>query len=128
MGNRTLRVSSSDTFEGKVFVAFIALIIRCKIYTQLRKRKAEMINCPNFMTVPVALRELEKIELIRQPGGNYKLDHAITVTQKTILGSFGIDEAEAKARALAIGKELMYAEETEKEEDEYGTIEDGKIN
>lgn len=87
-----------------------------------------MINCPNFMTVPAALRELEKIELIRQPGGNYKLDHAITVTQKTILGSFGIDEAEAKARALAIGKELMYAEETEKEEDEYGTIEDGKIN
>lgn len=128
MGNRTLRVSSSDTFEEKVFVAFIALIIRCKIYTQLRKRKAEMINCPNFMTVPAALRELEKIELIRQPGGNYKLDHAITVTQKTILGSFGIDEAEAKARALAIGKELMYAEETEKEEDEYGTIEDGKIN
>ena len=27
-----------------------------------------------------------------------------------------------KARALAIGKELMYAEEPEKEEDEYGTF------
>ena len=44
--------------------------------------------------------------IIRQPGGNYKLNHAITATQKTILGSFGIDEAEAKARALAIGKEI----------------------
>ena len=128
LGNRTLRVSSSNTFEGKVFIAFIALIIRCKIYTQLRKRKAEMINRPNFMTVPAALRELEKIELIRQPGGNYKLDHAITATQKTILGAFGIDEADAKARALAIGKELMHAEAPEKEDNEYGTIEDDEID
>lgn len=47
---------------------------------------------------------------------------AIRATQKTILGSFGIDEADAKARALAIGKEVMYAEEPEKEEDEYGTF------
>ena len=39
---------------------------------------------------------------------------AIRATQKTILGSFGIDEA--------IGKEVMYAEEPEKEEDEYGTF------
>ena len=47
---------------------------------------------------------------------------------QTILGSFGIDEADAKARALAIGKELMHAEKPEKEEDEYGTIEDDKID
>lgn len=88
-----------------------------------------MISRPNFMTVPAALRELEKIELIRQPGGNYKLDHAITAAQKTILGAFGIDEADAKARALAIGKELMQAEEPEKEtEDEYGAIENDEID
>ena len=129
LGNRTLRVSGNDTFDGKVFVAFIALIIRCKIYTQLRKRKAEMTSRPNYMTVPAALRELEKIELVRQPGGNYKLDHAITATQKTILGAFGIDEADAKARALAVGKELMTAEDPEKEEeDSYGTYEDYEIN
>ena len=36
--------------------------------------------------------------------------------------SVGIDEADAKARVLVIGKELMYAEEPEKEEDEYGTF------
>lgn len=29
---------------------------------------------------------------------------------------------DAKARVLVIGKELMYAEEPEKEEDEYGTF------
>lgn len=129
LGNRTLRVSGNDAFDGKIFVEFIALIIRCKLYTQLRKRKAEMISRPNYMTVPAALRELDKIELIRQPGGNYKLDHAITATQKTILGAFGIDEADIKARALAVGKELMNAEEPEKEEEKsYGTYEDDEID
>lgn len=48
-----------------------------------------MAKKPNYMTVPEALRELEKIELIRQPCGNYKLDHAITATQKTVRGRGG---------------------------------------
>jgi hypothetical protein len=123
LGNKTLRVSSNDALESKIFVEFIALIIRCKIYTQLRKRMAEMAKKPNYMTVPAALRELEKIELIRQPGGNYKLDHAITATQKTILGAFGIDENSARARALIIGKELMGAAAPEQEEEEDGAYE-----
>lgn len=123
LGNKSFRVSGNDALESKIFVEFIALIIRSKIYTQLRKRMAEMAKKPNYMTVPAALRELEKIELIRQPSGNYKLDHAITATQKTILGAFGIDEDSARARALSIGKELMGAAATEQEEDEDGANE-----
>ena len=83
----------------------------------------EMAKKPNYMTVPAALRELEKIELIRQPGGNYKLDHAITATQKIVLGAFGIDEDNARARVLLLGKELMGAAEPEIEEDEDGAYE-----
>lgn len=123
LGNRTLRVSGNDAMESKIFVQFIALIIRSKIYTQLKKRMAEMSKKPNYMTVPAALRELEKVELIRQPGGNYKLDHAITARQKTIFGAFGIDEDHARAKALSVGKELMVAAEPENEEDEDGTYE-----
>ena len=123
LDNKSFRVSSNDALESKIFVEFIALIIRSKIYTQLRKRMAEMAKKPNYMTVPAALRELEKIELIRQLGGNYKLDHAITATQKTILGAFGIDEDSARARALSIGKELMGAAAPEQEEDEDGANE-----
>lgn len=123
LGNKSFRVSSNEALESKIFVEFIALIIRSKIYTQLRKRMAEMAKKPNYMTVPAALRELEKIELIRQPGGNYKLDHAITATQKTILGAFGIDEDSARARALSIGKELIGAADPEQEEDEDGANE-----
>ena len=62
-------------------------------------------------------------KLIRQPGGNYRLDHAITARQKTILGAFGIDEDNARAKALSIGKELMGAAEPETEEDDDGTYE-----
>lgn len=124
LGNRTLRSSSNNAQEAKIFIEFIALIVRCKFYTQLKARMKEMARKPNFMTVPAALKELEKVELIRQPKGNYKLDHAITKTQKTILGAFGLDEETVKAEALAIGKELMNAAEAEKEmEDEYGTCE-----
>lgn len=127
LGNRSLRVSGNNTFEAKAFVEFIALIIRCRIYTQLHKRMAEMVSIPNYMTVPAALRELEKIELIRQPGGNYKLDHAITATQKTILGAFGIDEETARSTALAIGKELMHGAQPEKKEEDDGPSENYEI-
>ncbi len=50
------------------------------------------------MNVPAAVRELEKIELMRCSRGNYILDHAPTKTQKTILKSFDIDANVMKRR------------------------------
>lgn len=123
LGNRSLRVMTTERIESKIFIEFIALIIRNRMYTLLMRRKAEMAKKPNFMTVPAALRELEKIELIRQPGGYYKLDHAITATQKTILGAFGLDEETARAKAIVIGKELANGVRPEKEDDEDGESE-----
>jgi len=38
----------------------------------------------NYMTVPAAIRELEKIELIRQSDREYRMDYAVTATQKEI--------------------------------------------
>ena len=123
LGNRSLRVMTTERIESKIFIEFVALIIRNRMYTLLMRRKAEMAKKPNFMTVPAALRELEKIELIRQPGGYYKLDHAITATQKTILGAFGLDEETARAKAIVIGKELANGVRPEKEDDEDGESE-----
>ena len=70
-----------------------------------------------FMTVPAAIRELEKIEMVRRNGKNYKLDHAVTKTQKVILSSFGLDDtninksAEIISKLLANGQSLMNREE-----------------
>ena len=46
-------------------------------------------------TVPAAIRELEKIEMVRQTDGKYRIDHAVTATQKAILKAFGIDVIKA---------------------------------
>lgn len=63
------------------------------------------------MTVPAALKELEKIVMIRHLDGIYRLDHAITKTQKTILNSFRLTEANVRYQAQEIGKILQETEE-----------------
>ncbi|WP_229771866.1 hypothetical protein [Lactobacillus porci] len=84
----------------------------------LRKRKAKIPGKPNYLCVPAALKELEKIELIRQPNGNYKLDHAVTATQKVILGAFGLDKEWIKTQARLIGKDIQNAAMPEEQKDD----------
>lgn len=60
----------------------------------------------NYLTVPAAIRELEKIEMTRQLDKVYRLDHAVTKTQKVILSAFGMDWNQVKYRTEHIGKIL----------------------
>jgi len=62
---------------------------------------------PNYMTVPAALRELEKIEMVRRTDGRYRLDHAVTKKQKTILSAFGLDENSIRSTAAEISSLLV---------------------
>lgn len=48
------------------------------------------------MTVPAAIRELEKIELIQQLDHRYRLNDSVTTTQREILKAFGINEVNIK--------------------------------
>ncbi len=63
------------------------------------------------MTVPAAIRELEKIEMIHGHDRIYRLDHAVTKTQKTILKTCGMDAVTVKHKADVISKELKNADE-----------------
>ncbi len=58
------------------------------------------------MTVPAALKELEKIEMIKSSDRIYRMDHSVTATQKTILKSFGLDAADIKVMCGALSDEL----------------------
>ena len=58
------------------------------------------------MTVPAAIRELEKIELIQQLDHRYRLNYAVTATQKEILEAFGINEVNIKKWANEISDGL----------------------
>ncbi len=106
LGNRSMRVYTGDALEGKMLIAFVALIIRNRMYTKLKDEEERLSSQPNFMNVPAAIRELEKIEMIRQADGVYRLDHAITANQKTILKAFGIDVNQIKRKVQEISERL----------------------
>ena len=106
--NNCLRVASEEATSNKIFVGFIALIIRSKMYTALKAKAKELIKKPNYLTVPAAIRELEKIEMTRQLDQIYRLDHAVTKTQKVILSAFDIDAAQVKYKAIQ-SEELLKA-------------------
>lgn len=106
LGERSIRTYHDEPTHAKIFIEFIALIIRNKIYTCLKDRMKELQKKKNYMTVPAALKELDKIEIIRQMDGVYRLDHAVTATQKDILQAFNMTEAMVKKEAGILGRQL----------------------
>lgn len=106
LDDHSYRVYTNEAVAAKVFVSFIALIIRNRIYTALKDEIKRLGTKPNYMTVPAALRELEKIEMVRLTDNLYRLDHAVTRTQKTILNAFGMDEAYIKYQTDQLQTEL----------------------
>jgi len=106
LGNRSLRVYSDESASAKIFIEFIALIIRSKIFTNLKEEMKSLDKRPNFMTVPAAIKELEKIEMVRQLDNVYRLDHAVTAAQKILLKAFGIDVSHVKYKANEISDTL----------------------
>jgi transposase len=102
LGNKSLRVHSGESAAAKIFVEFVALIVRSKLYTCLKDEMVRIDKKSNYMTVPAALRELEKIEMVRLLDKKYRLDHAVTATQKAILKAFGMDAAYIKHKANEI--------------------------
>ena len=125
LGNKSVRVYSDESVSAKIFVEFIALIIRSKIYTLLKDEMLRSDTKANFMTVPAALRELDKIEMVRSLDGNYRIDHAVTATQKAILDAFGIDIPYIKRKAALFNAQL--SEKTEGGS-YYGTHEKRRIS
>ena len=60
-----------------------------------------------YMTVPAAIRELEKIEMVLQPDKDYRLAYAVTATQKEILKAFGMTAANVREQAIGINEDLI---------------------
>lgn len=109
LGDKSLRIYGDSAAESKIFIEFLALIIRNRIYNYLKDEMKNLDKRPNYMTVPAALRELDKIEMVRLTDNKYRLDHAVTATQKTILRAFGMDANVIKHYASEISKILKEA-------------------
>ena len=74
--------------KAKIFVEFVAMIVRCKMYIKLKEEMKKLDKKPNYMTVPAAIKRAGKIEMVRQLDNIYRLDHAVTANQKVILKAF----------------------------------------
>lgn len=125
IGSKSMRVQTAQSLSAKIFVEFIALIVRTRMYNLLKETMLRLESKPNYMTVPAALRELEKIEMVKQhSNGHYRLDHAVTKKQKTILRAFGLSDIDVKSMAIKIGNQLsgspVPADEPIEEDDDYG--------
>jgi hypothetical protein len=109
LGDKSLRVYGDSAAGSKIFIEFLALIIRDRIYNYLCDEMRELDKRPNYMTVPAALKELDKIEMVRLTDNKYRLDHAVTATQKVILKSFGMDANVIRHHADRISQILKEA-------------------
>ena len=130
IGSKSMRVQSAEALSAKIFIEFIALIVRNRMYNLLKDTMMRLETKPNYMTVPAAVRELEKIEMVRRNSGRYRLDHAVSKKQKIILSSFGMSDEDIRTIAKEISilldnnKSLMYEVDTDDEDEEvndYGT-------
>ena len=117
LGANAERVYSNESYDAKIFIGFVATIIRNRIYTQLKEEAGKTEKKQNYMTVPAALKELEKIELLKGADNGYNLDYAVTATQKAILKAFGIasDNVHKMAREISSDLSRIMIEEIEKE-------------
>lgn len=111
LGNKSMRVYTDESVSAKIFIEFVALIVRSRFYCLLKDENERLESRQNYMDVPAAIRELEKIEMIRGMDRVYRLDHAVTATQKTILGAFGISAGWIKEQIKALSDRLSIAEE-----------------
>ena len=116
IGSKSEREQSSQSMSAKIFIEFVALIVRSRIYNLLKEQMLRMEARQEYMAVSAAIRELEKIQMVLRNGGIYKLDHAVTKTQKIILSSFGLDadsvsnSADEISKLLATSQSLMNKE------------------
>ena len=110
LGNKSFRVQSNESVRAKIFIEFVALIIRNRFYTCLKEQIKELGRKPNYMTVPAAIKELEKIEMIRQSDGGYRLAYAVTATQKEILKAFNMTATNIREQAIGINEDLRRCE------------------
>ncbi len=98
------RVHSDTSLQSKVFITFIAMIIRNEIF-----RRIEVLRKENkkYYTVPAIIYELENIEITRNNQGRYTRRYALSAKQKLILKQFGIDEKYIEHEISGINSKIV---------------------
>ena len=101
-----MRCQTNEALHAKIFIEFIALIIRNRMHFLLKEQMLKTHHKENYMTVPAAIRELERIESVRHIDHEYSMDYAVTATQKSILKAFDLAETNVRKQAAGINEDL----------------------
>ena len=88
-----MRCQANEALHAKIFIEFVALIIRNRMHFLLREQMWKTHHKENYMTVLAANRE-------------YSLDYAVTATQKSILKAFDLAETNVRKQAVGINEDL----------------------
>lgn len=124
LGSKSMRIHSNEALDAKIFIEFLALIIRNRFFNLLKDEMLRLQSRKNYMTVPASIKELEKIEMTKRSDKFYKMDFALTKTQKTILQCFGLSAEDVIKRLDEISKQLHELNDVIIPEDE---TEDGQV-
>ena len=93
MGFDCFKVHDDTRLKAKLFILFIALIVRTEVYNCLKPLYLK--DSKNF-TVPKAIKELEKLYVTKLADDKYHQRYLLTAKQKKILTTFNISEESYK--------------------------------
>ena len=103
LGNDVFRVHSQQKLESKMFISFVALILRNCIHNKTKELYRS--NRGEF-TVPRIIRTLENLGVTKLSDDRYHLRYQLTSKQKKILKQFGMDESAYKSFANRLSAKL----------------------
>lgn len=103
LGCDVFRVNSNEKLESKVFISFIALILRNEIYQSIKPLYKK--NRKEY-TVPKVLQQLERLGITKLSDNKYHQRYLLTKRQKDILNVFNINEKEYKAYSEKIENQM----------------------
>jgi len=104
LGLSTLRVQSDISMKSKLFIGFLALIVRNEMYQKGKELAKKERDRKNY-TVPAMIHTLDKLFLTKDED-TYRQVYAPTKKQKNILKQFGIDEKYIKSYTAKVNKNL----------------------
>ena len=87
LSDRTMRCQTNESLHAKIFIEFVALIIRNRMHFLLKE-------------------QMLKIEIVRHIDHEYSMDYAVTATQKSILKAFDLAETNIRKQAVGINEDL----------------------
>ena len=100
---KRLRVQSEGATEGKMFIAFIGLILRTYVHNKLKG----YLDANRPFSMPQVFDEMRMIKAVKTKGGML-LHNPVTKKQRTILEQFELDEEDLSAALQKHGANAFF--------------------